>query len=339
MNSNHVGRERVQQMMGGPAVASLLYVAVELGLPEVLAARPATPDEVAVKIGGHPDAIHRILRVLNGFGVVSADAGGRYELTPTGALLRKDVPGSMYRAVRLLGHPEIQRAWTGLSHTAVTGGAAFDHVHGRDFMAYLADDPDLADRFNEFMASVTEGVAGIVAASLDIEGTKTIVDVGGGAGALVREVLQVHPQTTGAIVDVAELQKQAEGAIEADGLTARCSFHVGDFFTEVPGGADIYLLKSVLHDWDDDRCVDILTTCRAAMGDHSRLLIVERGMPEADPAPLDSLISDFTMLTMTSGGRERTTEEYRALIGRAGLTLQRVTDIKGGPHIIEATKG
>jgi len=337
MTNDQAATVALQQMLGGPTAASLIYTAVELDLPELLGQAPATGAQLAARSGADPDALSRILRVLAGLGIVAPAAGGRYSLTPLGALLRRDVPGSAYRSARLMGHPAIQRAWTSLPHTAMTGQPAFDHAHGIDFMAYMIADADFADRFNEFMSEVTERVAAAVVADADFADAKTAVDVGGGAGALLRALLHAHPGVQGTIVDVALLREQAERSIAMDGLGDRCVFIAGDFFQELPTDADVYLLKSVLHDWDDDRALAVLATCRAALGEHSRLLIVESAVPDGSAVPFDVAMGDLIMLTMGTG-RERTLAEHTALLERAGLRLRTVTPTGQGPAVLEATR-
>jgi hypothetical protein len=323
----------INQLMGGPTVANLLYTFVELDLPGHLAAGPATAADLATATGADPDALRRILRGLAAFGVV-APTGDRHLLTPFGARLRRGTPAA--DAVALMGHPATQLAWASLPHTARTGERAFDHAHGTDFFSYLMAHADYADRFNRFMSGVTGRVAGLVADGYDFGPAKTVVDVGGGAGALLRAVLRAHPHMTGTVADIAALRGLAETAIAADGLADRCAFVEADFFAAVPAGADAYLLKSVLHDWDDERAVAILATVRAAMGPHSRLLIVERAMPDTGPAPMDDVMSDLTMLAMAPG-RERTLAGYTALLAAAGLRLENATGLDGGPTVLAAT--
>jgi hypothetical protein len=173
-----------------------------------------------------------------------------------------------------------------------------------------------------------------VAAHYDFGDAATVVDVGGGDGALLRAVLRANPGVRGTVHDVDMLRAQAEEAIAADGLAERCAFVTGDFFAEVPAGADVYLLKSVLHDWDDERAAAILATVRAAMAPHSRLLVVERELPESGPAPFEAVVSDLIMLTMAPG-QERTAAGYRALLDRAGLRLVTATPTPDGPTIFE----
>jgi hypothetical protein len=324
----------LQQMLGGPTATNLIYTAVELDLPDLINERPATAERLAAARGADPGALRRVLRGLAALGILAGTPDG-YVLTPLGDLLRRDVPGSMFHSARLMGHPATQRAWTGLAYAARTGRTAFDHVHGMDFFTYMMGDADFADRFNRFMSDVTDQVARTVAAHYDFGDAKSIVDVGGGAGALLRAVLRANPHAHGTVLDVGMLRAQADEAIAADGLADRCAFVEGDFFTEVPAGADVYVLKSVLHDWDDDRASRVLATVRSAMAPHSRLLVVERELPDSGPPPFDAVMSDLIMLTMAPG-QERTAGEYQALLRRAGLCLEAATPTPGGPTIFEA---
>ena len=324
----------LQQMLGGPTATNLIYTAVELDLPDLVNERPATAERLAAARGADPGALGRVLRGLAALGVL-ADTPDGYVLTPLGDLLRRDVPGSMYHSARLMGHPATQRAWTGLPYAAATGRIAFDHVHGVDFFTYLLGDADFADRFNRFMSEVTARVADTVAGHYDFGDAAGVVDVGGGDGALLRAVLRANPRARGTVLDVGMLRGQAEEAIAADGLADRCAFVTGDFFASVPAGADVYLLKSVLHDWDDERAAKILDTVRSAMGPHSRLLVVERELPDSGPAPFEAVVSDLIMLTMAPG-QERTAGGYRALLDRAGLRLVTTTPTPDGPTIFEA---
>jgi ubiquinone/menaquinone biosynthesis C-methylase UbiE len=267
-------------------------------------------------------------------GIVSARDDGLYELTPLGTALRGDVPGSLRPMARLLGHPLIQRAWGELLHTTMTGEGGFDRAAGMNFMEYISQDPELADRFNTFMGGVTIRAASAVVAAYDFVGADTLVDVGGGDGSLLRAILRAYPAARGVIVDLEHVRAKAERSVAEQGLAERCAFVAGDFFANLPIGADVYLLKSVIHDWDDARASAILAACRRGMGSTSRLLIVEGLVPASGPAAPDVVMSDLIMLAM-AGGRERTEAEHRALLAQAGLQLARVVPTDG-PSILEA---
>jgi orsellinic acid C2-O-methyltransferase len=326
----------LQQMLGGPTAASLLYVAAELGLADLVGQGHRTPAELAARTGADADALRRVLRGLAVLGVFGQPDGEHLELTALGDCLRADAPGSLRATARLMGHPVVQRAWAALPEALMSGEVAFERALGTDFGAYFGDRPELAALFNAFMGGITVRVAPAVVAAYDFAPFGTVVDVGGGAGVLLRAILRAHPAARGTIVDLPHARAQAEQAIAADGLGDRCRFLAGDFFVGLPAGADAYLLKSVIHDWDDQQSIAILRVCRRAMGPASRLLLVERLLSEGGPAEPDVVMSDLTMLTMTTG-RERTEGEYRRLLEQAGLRLRRVVDTGSTPSVLEAS--
>jgi hypothetical protein len=233
---------------------------------------------------------------------------------------------------KLVAHPIVGRAWGGLLHSVQTGQNAFQHAVGSDFATYFLGHPELARTFNSFMGSVTAEVTPAVVSAYDFGDLQTLVDVGGGIGTLLRAILRTYPTASGCVMDLPHVEAQAEQAIADDNLAGRCHFAAGDFFEHVPPAADAYLLKSVLHDWDDAACIAILRSCRAAMRPESRVLIVER------PLTLDAdvIMSDLTMLTMVPGGRERTEAAYVSLLDQAGLRLERVVSTSVNVNVFDA---
>jgi hypothetical protein len=327
-------RAAVQQMLGGSTATTLLYIAAELGLADLLASGPKSTQALAVATGANPNALGRVLRGLGVLGIVQP-ADGDFALTPLGETLRKDVPGSLRQTARLVAHPVIQQAWSGLFHTVITGQPAFDHVFGLDMPAYFVQRPSLAELFNDFMGGVTSEVAPAVVSAYDFSGISSIVDVGGGDGSLLRPILRANPRTRGIVLDLPHVRAQAIQAIAADGLAERCRFVTADFFHDDLPAADMYLLKSVLHDWDDVRSIRILEACRRAMPRDGRLLVIESPLSDNDA---EVVMSDLTMLAMDTG-RERTIEEHRALLEAAGFRLERCLSTDGGPGILEARVG
>jgi len=219
--------------------------------------------------------------------------------------------------------------------TAVrTGEIPFDAAFHMNFFEFLQSDPDFADLFNRFMGNSTAATADAVAESYDFSGARTIVDVGGGNGRLLRTILKHYSGPTGTILDAAMLRKQAESRIESDGLLGRCTFVEGDFFGEIPKGADLYLLKSVIHDWDDSRAIQIFRNCRNAMTATSAVLIVEGIIDPVKPA-MNVLMGDIVMLTMAPG-RERTIDEFESLLQKAGLRLEQTISTPASVTIMKA---
>ena len=324
----------LQQLIGGSLATNLVYIAAELGIADQLAAGPRKAEDVAAATGAKADPLKRIMRGLAVLGVVAQTPEGAFSLTPLGQGLRSDVAGSMRTTARLQGHPVTQRAFGALIDTVRTGQPGFDLAHGNDFFVYLENHDDFNALFNDFMGGVTDAAVAAIIPAYDFADVRTVVDVGGGKGALVRAALRANDQLEGTITDMHILTWQAEDAIARDGLTARCRFVEADFFEFVPPGADAYFLKSVIHDWDDERAARIYSTVRGAMRDDSRLLLVE-ALNEPDTIRPDVLIGDLIMLTMAPG-RERSEAEHRDLLSRAGLRLERIIPTASGSSILEA---
>jgi hypothetical protein len=323
-------RAVVQQMLGGSMATTLLYIAAELRLPDLLQSGPQSASRLAAMTGANPNALQRVLRAMVVLGLLRSDADG-FALTPLGGML-----GAMRTNARLMGHPVIQQAWSGLHHTVMTGQPAFDHVFGKDMAAYFVERPSIAELFNDFMGGITAEVAPLVVEAYDFGGVNAIVDVGGGDGSLLRPIVAANPHVRGIVLDLAHVRAQAIRAIAADGLADRCRFVTGDFFEDDLPPADAYLLKSVLHDWDDARCVAILEACRRAMPADGRVLVIE-GIVADDPETVnpDVVMSDLTMLAMDTG-RERTLDEHRALLEQAGLCIYATFTTAGGTTIVDA---
>jgi hypothetical protein len=257
---------------------------------------------------------------------------GRFALTPMAAALGREA-GPLWLQVLVLGHDTSWRAAGGLLHTVRTGEPAFTHVHGVDFFAYYRQHPDEGARFDQLMAAATAPQARAVAAAYDFAPFGTIVDVGGGQGALLLAILATSPRPRGIVFDQPVVAEGARQVIAAAGLADRCEAVGGDFFAGVPAGGDVYLLKYILHDWDDARCVAILRHCRRAMRDDGRLLVVEQLIPPGN-APSFAKTIDISMLINLTG-RERPEAEYKTLLAAAGFRLTRAAPAQGELHILE----
>jgi len=258
---------------------------------------------------------------------------GRFALTPMAEALRSDVPGSLHPMVLFNAGPMMWRSWGSLVHAVQTGEPAFDHAHGVDLFEYFRSHPDEWAIFNQLMMNQTAPVTRAVAAAYDFSPCRTIVDVGGGGGALALGLLEAYPHLRGIVFDQPAIAAGARQAIESAGLTDRCEAVGGDFFAAVPEGGDTYLAKYILHDWDDERCVAILRACRRAVPKDGRLLVIELMIPPGE-APSYAKSQDVNMLVGLTG-RERTEAEYRALFEAAGFTLTRTIPAHGELHVIE----
>jgi O-methyltransferase domain len=266
------------RMVTGYYVARGLHVAAKLGIADLLAEGPRGHGELAEATDTHADSLRRVLRLLASAGVFIEEEDGKFALTPIGACLRSGVPGSM-RAAALLFGGITQQAWGDLLYSVETSEPAFRRVFGKDAFDYMAEHPDEAANFDAAMADFTKHIAIAVATAYDFSPFRRLVDVGGGNGALLAGILGANPTLTGIILDLPNVATRATEQIRELGLADRCEIVGGDFFKEVPSGGDAYLLKHVIHDWNDDRATAVLRTCRRAMGADAKLLIVEGVYP------------------------------------------------------------
>ena len=323
------------RLASGFCAARAVQVAARLGLADGLRDGPRHPADLAAATGTHPDALGRLMRALAGLGVLASDALGRYRLTPMGELLRGDAPGSLRDFVARFGEPEYWRAWGALDHSIATGRPAFDAVFGARLFDHLARNPEAAARFHAGMGGGSARAAAAVVAALgDLGGVDTVVDVGGGHGALLAAVLRANPEARGVLFELPQVAEAGRAALAAAGLAGRSRVETGDFFEAVPAGGDLYLLQRIVHDWDDAEAVRLLGNVRAAMPAHARLLLVEAVVRPGD-APSHAKMLDLNMLVLV-GGRERTEEEYRALLQAAGLALRRVLPATADTNVLEA---
>jgi O-methyltransferase domain/Dimerisation domain len=314
-------------LAGGLWRTQLLSVAARLGIADRLASGPRTAAELADETGADAGALFRVLRALASLGVFSQDAEDRFGPTEASERLRPSAPGSPHSRVVLYGEDWWWAAAGGLYETVMTGAPGFDRVHGAALFDWLQERPDASATFDAHMTAMTAGEAEAVVAVADLPERGTVVDVGGGRGTLLAAILRAHPGLRGVLFDQPHV---VAGAV----LPERCEAVAGSFFTAVPAGAEVYTLKDIVHDWDDERALAVLRTVRAAIGDRGRLLVVERALPPGDePAP--GKLVDITMLLIT-GGRERTRDEYARLLSQAGFRLASVAPTAAGTDVLTA---
>jgi len=320
----------MSRLLGGYRLTQLLYVAAELGVADALAAGPARVEDLATTVHADPDALYRVLRTLASYGIFAEVERRVFSSTPLGDTLRTDAPGSLRAHAVTYGQPWWWNAFGRLLDTLPTGRVAFEIAHDEPLFHFLAHEPQAAAIFNANMSAMTRQESARIADTAVFEGVHTFVDLGGGSGMLAAALLARWPSLRGVVFD----QENAIDAARTRGLDHRCELVCGDFFTAVPPGADLYIVKDILHDWTDDQAVAILRNCRSAMPVHARLVVIERLMP-TDNGPAAVKDIDVTMLVMT-GGRERTRAEYEALLSRAGFTLARVIALPSDGDILEA---
>jgi hypothetical protein len=322
-HGEHHLREVLREQIMGFRTTQMIHVAAKLGLADLLAAGPRPVAELAIEAGAEPQALHRLLRALASLGIFAEDAAGDFMLTPQAELLRSDVQGSLKDIALLYGDDWVWQAYGNMTHSVRTGAPAFTKTHGQPFYGYLHAHPRAAARFNAAMTGFSSHETAAILEAYDFSDARSVVDIGGGHGALLAALLRAHPQMTGTLFDLPSVVAGAESVLSEMGIA------------EAPAGADLYVMKSVLHNWDDTDALRLLSTCRAAMAPKARLLVIERVVPEGN-APAEAKLFDINMLVV-AGGRERTEQEYRRLFAEAGLTLTRIGGTRSPLSVIVAT--
>lgn len=318
--SNQANVELRRKMMGF-IVAQAIHAVTEAGVIDALTGGARPVADLAAATGTHPDALRRFLRALAGEGIFVEEPAGTFALTPQGELLRSDTPGSL-RHFSTLMVGEAYQVWELAGDSLRDGEPAFARRFGKPLFDWLADHPDKAAEFDAAQAGLVE-LRLLPLLDRDWTGVSTVVDVGGGNGGLLGRLLARHPHLTGTLLDQPHAVDQARVNLAEAGVADRCTFVPGDFFVDVPAGGDAYVLAQILHDWDDDRAGEILARCRAAMPAGARLLVLEQAIAE-DGRPHPAKLLDLHMLVLL-GGRERTEDEWRALLGRAGFTVTAIS--------------
>ncbi len=333
-------RGRLLDAINASWTTQAIAAAVELHLPELLAPAPLEGNRLARAAGCDPAALRRLLAALASLDLVTEEEDGRFGLTESGALLRADAADSL-AAWALFNGRHAARVWSRLTDSVRSGRSARTSLGGSDDFAHLEGDAEAADLFHRAMTDLTQPIAAAFAAAVDLGPARRVVDVGGGYGRLIATVLVAHPATQGVLFDLPHAIAAAAPQLERAGVAGRCELVRGSFFETIPAGADAYLLKSVLHDWNDERGVTILGACRRAMesSPDARLFVIERLAPERFGATARHRAiarSDLNML-VSLGGRERTEAEYRAMLCRAGLEPGRTHELVGEFSAIEAS--
>ncbi len=323
---------QLNQLIAGYWNSQCVYVAAKLGIADLLGGGPLSVDELADKTNTHRPSLFRLLRALASLGVFAEEAGQRFALTPAAELLRRDVPGSQWALAVMMGE-EHYRAWGELMYSVRTGKVAFDKVYGQPVFEYLSQHPEQAAIFDKAMVGVHGRETAAMVDAYDFSSFKAIADIGGGNGSTLRGILQRHPRIHGTLFDLPGVIERAEASIAAAGLADRVHLVAGSFFESVPTGVDAYVLRHIIHDWDEEKALRILGNVREAIGEEGRLLVVESVIPPGNE-PFFGKLLDITML-VSPGGQERTAEEYRDLYGRAGFRLTRIVPTTAEVSVIE----
>jgi hypothetical protein len=332
-NARHMRR-----LLYGHVLSRALCSVAALHIPDLIGDGALSAEEIAGQTAAHCSALRQTMRALTAFGVFVEHSDGTFGLTPLGATLRSDAQASALPSALLVGN-EIGQAWNQFDVTVRTGQTAFAASFGTDFFSYADLKPEIRAVFDWSQATGLELDLDYIVGALDLSARRLIVDVGGGDGALLTRLLPVYPQARGIVTDLPPVAAQARGRLAEAQLLDRCEIRGGDFFSEIPAGGDLYLLRQILHDWDDEHCRKLLRTCRAAMTSDATLLIIELlagDLSQADLAREMTALMDLYMLSIFDG-RERTRAEFTGLLADSGFAVREITPLGGGIAAIVAT--
>src|SRR5688500_1501890 len=325
------------QLVSGAFVAAAVYTAAKLGIADVLADGPKTAAYIAEKTETDARSMYRLLRSLASVGAFSEVEPKTFANTPLTETMRSDAPRSTRDLTIWMGEPDHWKVFGDLLYSVKTGKPAWDHVHGEPVFPYLFNtNKELGDIFNRAMTSVSHKAIGPVLEAYDFAGARTIADIGGGYGHVLAAVLAANPNAKGILFDLPVVLEGAPAMMDSYGVADRVDLVTGDFFSEIPVSADLYILKFIIHDWSDDKDQTILQNIHASMPDDGKVLIIETVVPEGND-PHFSKIIDLEML-MAPGGVERTAAEFEKLLADSGFRMTRIIPTQGMMSIIEAVK-
>jgi hypothetical protein len=328
---------QVLQVAVGYAASAALYTAITLNVADHLASGPTDVSELARMSGANEDALFRVLRLLASLGVFAESGSRQFALNPAAELLRKDVPGSLRGMAVFLPDPFHFRTYANLLDCVTTGKPAVDTTVGMPVFEYLAKNPEYSRVFNDAMTALSAPVIAAALEAYDFGQIGVLVDVAGGHGEVLMSILKKHSNVRGVLTDVGHVIDGAKPRIAAAGLADRCQAVPCDFFEAVPEGGDAYIMKHIIHDWDDGRATTILKNIGRAMGATRGKVILLESVIAADGAPDFGKFLDIEMLAMP-GGRERSADEFRALFAGAGFELTRVVPTKSPLSVVEAVR-
>jgi hypothetical protein len=322
-------------MIRGFRLSQLISVAAKLRVADHLAHGAKSAEQLALELECHADSLYRVLRVLADYGIFKEGDGRTFSLTSCAEFLRSDVPESLCANATATGEQWMWLAWGSLLHTVRTGETAFEHVFGQDTWAWFAENPEAWRLFDQCMDETTGSEIASVLSAYDFSSARTIVDVAGGRGMLLGEILRRNTSAKGILFNLPEVISSAKGSPNNE-TARRIELASGSFFDAVPSGGDVYLLKNILHDWDDQAAGRILLTCARSMDSESKLLIIEH-IVAAPNRPCPGKIADVQMM-VRNGGRNRTEHEFQSLLDKNGFQICRILHTYKGPSVIEVRK-
>jgi len=331
---------KLLQMMNAYRLSQSISVAAKLGIADLLTDGPKNTEELAQVTATDAQSLYRLLRSLASFGIFAEDEAGRFSLTPRAAMLQTDIPGSLRAYAIVIGEEWDWRMWGGILHSVKTGEPAFDHLFGMEFQDYYNQNPEVAKKFDGAMVSALAMTDAAIMSNYDFSSTSKVVDIGtgGGEAGLIVSILKKYPTMQGILFDLPPRIEAAKTLIKAEGLEARCELIAGDVFKSFPSGGDTYIVKNLIHDYDDERAIALLSNCHKAIAKNGKLLIVEMVIPPGNEPSLGKIL-DVEALLMTSGAIERTEAQYRELCEASGFKLTNVISSRSPFSIIEAVPG
>lgn len=317
-----------------------LFAATSLGIFDLIASGKSKSAEIATVLSADAGMTHRLLRALAAFGILMDEGGGSFQLTEVGRILCKDEPNSVRNVVLMFGGNQFALPFSKLTRCILTGKNGYELLTGDEvaFAAYEGN-PEAAAIFDGAMTAISAQTGPALAKAYDFSKSKHLVDIGGGQGQVLCSVLKNYPQLRGTLFDLPRVMDGARALIAREGVADRCDAVGGDMFSAVPTGGDVYLLSHVLHDWDDDRSIKVLTACRQALSSAATVLILDRVMPEIvqpTPAAQANHLIDLTMMVRTAGGLERTALQFEKLLKAAGLRLDTIIPTEVADSVVVA---
>jgi len=328
--------ERVMQLATGFVFTAAMQPVARLKIADILAEGPLPVSELARRTGSQQDALYRVLRLLASTGLFAESPGKVFALTPMSELMRSNVPGSLLDMITWMGNRFHFKVWGEIGYSVQTGRPAVEHVYDKSCFDAIFGDPEIAYDFNMAMTCFSRMIAPAVLDAYDFSGIGTLMDVAGGHGAIICEILVRYPNMNGILFDMPNVIEEANCHLCSLKMDHRCQTISGDFFENIPAGADAYYMQHIIHDWNDERSLRILANCRRALEGrpHGRLIVVDSVVPETSE-PHMSKILDLEMLLMP-GGRERTEPEWRELFRKGGFEITRILPMRAAENVIEA---
>ncbi len=326
-------QDQFRRMLTGYWISQAIYVAAKLGLADLVASSSRSADDLAKATGTHAASLYRLLRALASVGIFAEEHDRRFAITPLAECLRSGVAGSQ-RSLAIMMGEEHFACYGRLLDAVKTGETVFETIHGTPVFEFLSQHPEQGRTFDEAMVGVHGEETAAMLAAYEFSNIGTLADVGGGNGSLLVATLQKHPQLRGMLIDLPNVAARAKANFEAAGVLDRCQVLSGNFFQSVPGGADAYLMRHIIHDWDDAKATQILQHVHAALAGRGKLLLIE-GVVQPGNNPSFTKLLDLTML-LIPGGKERSEEEFRRLLSGAGFQLARIVPTGSEVSVIEA---